>query len=120
MKVIGFILSVVVVMFSAQPLMSVLAQKKTLQEQHTCMLCCNEQSDCCWNADKDAEDTKKCDSEQGCTDTCHCVAQNQVVNAITGIPTQINVFGVNLEKYEIFSTPYHLILPFSIWHPPQS
>ena len=120
MKTIGFILSVVVVMFSAQPLMSALAQEKIVQEQTTGMLCCAVQTDCCCNAGEDAGDARECDSNQDCTDSCQCVAQNQVINAITGISTQINVFGVKREKYDIFSSPYHLILPFSIWHPPQS
>lgn len=120
MKAIGFILSVIVVMFSAQPLISALAQEKAVQEQHTCMLCCNEQSDCCWNSDRDADDAKKCDSEQGCADTCQCVTSSQAVNAITGSSSQLNMFGVYIEVHETLSTPYHLMLPVSIWHPPQS
>ena len=120
MKAIGFILSVVVVLFSAQPLMSALAQDKTVPEQSAGMLCCGEQAHCCWGAEGDAADTGKCDPEQGCPDNCPCVTHIQAVNAIAERSAQLNMFGVYIETHETLSTPYHLMLPVSIWHPPQS
>ena len=120
MRSIGFILSLVVVIFSVQPRIPALAQEKTVQEQNAGMECCNEQADCCWNSPSNADDTRKCDSEQGCTDKCQCIAHSQTVNAIAGNPAQLNMFGVYIEERETLSTPYHLILPVSIWHPPQS
>ncbi|MEX0982046.1 MAG: hypothetical protein WDZ47_08175 [Bacteroidales bacterium] len=115
----------VVVLLSAQPFMSALVQEKAVQEkavqeQNTDMLCCNEQTDCCGNSDRDADDTRKCDSEQDCTDKCQCVTHSQTVNAIAERSPQYNMFRVYIEAQETLSTPYHLILPVSIWRPPQS
>jgi len=120
MKSLGFILSIVVVLFSAQPLISALAQEKAVQAQNNEKLCCSEQTDCCRNSDRDTEDAGKCGSEQGCTDKCQCVIHSQSVNAITENSAPLNMFGLYIEVHETLSTPYHLILPVSIWHPPQS
>lgn len=120
MRSVGFILSLMVVMFTAQPLMSALAQEEAVQEQNTGMLCCDEQTACCRNTDSDAGDSRKCDSEQNCTDKCQCVTHSQIVNAIEGSAAQLSMFGVYIEVHETLSTPYHLILPVSIWHPPRS
>ncbi len=125
MKAVGFILSVVVMMFSFQPLMSDLvhekiAQEMIVQEGSTDMACCEEQSDCCCNPAKDSEDTRRCDPDQGCSEKCQCVTHSQTLNAISGISPQLEVFGIHIETHEILISPYRLVLPVSIWHPPQS
>ncbi|SRR6056297_300328 len=125
MKAAGFILSLVVVMFSAQPIMSVLVQEKIAQEMivqegGTDMSCCEDQPDCCCNPAKDSEDTRRCDPDQDCSEKCQCVTHSQTLNAISGSSAQLNIFGVYIEAHETLSTPYHLVLPVSIWHPPQS
>ncbi len=120
MKSVSLIMSVFVLLLSAQPMMSALAQEKAVHEQNTDMLCCSDQTDCCGNSDRDADDTRKCDSEQDCTDKCQCVTHSQTVNTIAERSPQYNIFRVYIEAQETLSTPYNLILPVSIWRPPQS
>lgn len=120
MKSVSLILSIFVVLLSAQPMMSALAQEKAVQKQNIDILCCSEQTDCCGNSDRDADNTKKCDSKQDCTDKCQCVTHSQTVNAITETSPQYKMIRVYIEVQETLSTPYHLILPVSIWRPPQS
>ena len=119
MKTLSIILVSFILAFSAQPLLSHIAQKQNMTSDVVTHECCGQCSgDCCGDTSEEPCDDSSDSANNDCTDNCSCAIDGMLVFT-QAISPEILLFETIFEKIRSSYTSYQFTLPSTIWHPPQ-